>query len=85
MTNTQDLKICQIRAPPETMLRLPDFKYYQPRSLKQATKALADLGPDAMFVAGGTDVYPKMKRGQFTPRNLISLERAARAEGHSPE
>jgi len=34
---------------------------------------LADLGPDAMLVAGGTDVYPKMKRGQFTPRNLISL------------
>lgn len=55
------------------MLRLPEFKYYQPRSLKQATKALADCGPDAMFVAGGTDVYPKMKRGQFTPRNLISL------------
>jgi 4-hydroxybenzoyl-CoA reductase subunit beta len=26
-----------------------------------------------MLVAGGTDVYPKMKRGQFTPRNLISL------------
>jgi 4-hydroxybenzoyl-CoA reductase subunit beta len=55
------------------MLRLPEFNYIQPRSLKQATKALADLGPDAMFVAGGTDVYPKMKRGQFTPRNLISL------------
>ena len=45
----------------------------QPRSLKQATRALADLGADAMLVAGGTDVYPKMKRGQFTPRNLISL------------
>jgi 4-hydroxybenzoyl-CoA reductase subunit beta len=55
------------------MLRLPEFKYHQPRSLKQATKALADLGADAMLVAGGTDVYPKMKRGQFTPRNLISL------------
>jgi 4-hydroxybenzoyl-CoA reductase subunit beta len=55
------------------MLRLPEFKYHQPRSLKQAAKALADLGPDAMLVAGGTDVYPKMKRGQFTPRNLISL------------
>jgi 4-hydroxybenzoyl-CoA reductase subunit beta len=55
------------------MLRLPEFNYYQPRSLKQATKALADLGADAMLVAGGTDVYPKMKRGQFTPRNLISL------------
>src|SRR5919108_127195 len=55
------------------MLRLPEFNYYQPRSLKQATKALADLGTDTMLVAGGTDVYPKMKRGQFTPRNLISL------------
>src|ERR1043166_4322471 len=55
------------------MLRLPEFNYIQPRSLKQATKALADLGPDAMLVSGGTDVYPKMKRGQFTPRNLISL------------
>jgi 4-hydroxybenzoyl-CoA reductase subunit beta len=55
------------------MLRLPEFTYFQPRSLKQAIKALADLGADAMLVAGGTDVYPKMKRGQFTPRNLISL------------
>ena len=26
-----------------------------------------------MAVAGGTDVYPKMKRGQFTPRHLVSL------------
>jgi len=56
------------------MLRLPEFKYFQPRSLKQAARALADVGADAMLVAGGTDVYPKMKRGQFTPRNLISLK-----------
>jgi 4-hydroxybenzoyl-CoA reductase subunit beta len=56
------------------MLRLPEFKYFQPRSLKQAARALADVGTDAMLVAGGTDVYPKMKRGQFTPRNLISLK-----------
>src|SRR3970282_2046677 len=55
------------------MLRLPEFNYIQPHSLKQAINALADLGPDAMVVAGGTDVYPKMKRGQFTPRHLVSL------------
>jgi 4-hydroxybenzoyl-CoA reductase subunit beta len=55
------------------MLRLPDFIYHQPRSLRQAAKTLADLGDEAMAVAGGTDVYPKMKRGQFTPRHLISL------------
>jgi 4-hydroxybenzoyl-CoA reductase subunit beta len=63
------------------MLRLPEFNYIQPHTLKQATKALADLGPDAMLVAGGTDLYPKMKRGQFTPRNLISL-RAIRELKH---
>jgi 4-hydroxybenzoyl-CoA reductase subunit beta len=55
------------------MLRLPEFKYHQPRTLKQAAKMLAELGDDGMFVAGGTDVYPKMKRGQFTPSHLISL------------
>ena len=55
------------------MLRLPEFNYVRPRSLREATKALAALGPDAMAVAGGTDVYPKMKRGQFTPRHLVSL------------
>ena len=63
------------------MLRLPEFKYHQPRSLKQATRLLAELGPEAMFVAGGTDVYPKMKRGQFTPRNLVSLRRLRELKG----
>ena len=55
------------------MLRLPEFNYVQPRSLREAAKVLADLGPDAMLVAGGTDVYAKMKRGQFAPRHLVSL------------
>jgi len=63
------------------MLRLPEFNYFQPRSLKQATKALTDLGSDVMLVAGGTDVYPKMKRGQFTPHNLISLRALGELKG----
>jgi len=63
------------------MLRLPEFEYHQPRSLKQAIKVLADLGADAMLVAGGTDVYPKMKRGQFTPHNLISLRALGELKG----
>jgi 4-hydroxybenzoyl-CoA reductase subunit beta len=63
------------------MLRLPEFEYHQPRTLRQATKTLADLGADAMLVAGGTDVYPKMKRGQFTPRHLISLRTLRELKG----
>ena len=42
---------------------------------------MADFGPDAMLVAGGTDVYPKMKRGQFTPRHLISLRALRELKG----
>jgi 4-hydroxybenzoyl-CoA reductase subunit beta len=63
------------------MLRLPEFNYFRPRSLKEASKILADLGSDAMLVAGGTDVYPKMKRGQFTPHHLISLRALRELKG----
>jgi 4-hydroxybenzoyl-CoA reductase subunit beta len=34
----------------------------------------ADLGPRAMFVAGGTDLYPKLKRRQFDVDTLIGLD-----------
>ena len=33
----------------------------------------ADAGPDAMFVAGGTDLYPNMKRRHQEPKTVISL------------
>src|SRR5215472_5172428 len=34
----------------------------------------AALGPHAMFVAGGTDLYPKLKRRQFDIDTLIGLD-----------
>ena len=34
----------------------------------------ADLGPSAMFVAGGTDLFPKLKRRQFEIETLIALD-----------
>ncbi len=34
----------------------------------------AELGPRAMFVAGGTDLYPKLKRRQFDVDALIGLD-----------
>src|SRR5712692_7288833 len=34
----------------------------------------ADLGPHAMFVAGGTDLFPKLKRRQFEVDALIGLD-----------
>src|SRR6476660_9230840 len=55
------------------MLRLPKFRYLQPRSVTEAIRMMADSGPDAMFVAGGTDLYPNMKRRQQTPKVVIGL------------
>src|ERR1700722_11188142 len=55
------------------MLRLPKFRYLQPKSLDEAVRMMSDEGPDAMFVAGGTDLYPNMKRRQQTPKVVIGL------------
>jgi 4-hydroxybenzoyl-CoA reductase subunit beta len=55
------------------MIRLPAFEYLAPRTVGDAVKCLADRGADAMLVAGGTDLFPNMKRGQFEPKTLIGL------------
>src|SRR5262249_21292996 len=41
----------------------------------------ADYGPDALPVAGGTDLFPNMKRRQFTPPILVGLREIAGATG----
>ncbi|HYD56242.1 MAG TPA: FAD binding domain-containing protein [Burkholderiales bacterium] len=55
------------------MLRLPWFDYRAPRSLGEAAAILAGEGPQAMLVAGGTDLLPNMKRRHQTPKVLVSL------------
>jgi 4-hydroxybenzoyl-CoA reductase subunit beta len=63
------------------MLRLPPFRYATPATARDAARILADFGPDAMAVAGGTDLYPNMKRRQFTPRVVVSLRGLDEARG----
>jgi 4-hydroxybenzoyl-CoA reductase subunit beta len=55
------------------MMRLPPFKYLRPRSVAEACRMLAGEGPTATVVAGGTDLYPNMKRRHQRPRTLIGL------------
>ncbi len=55
------------------MLRLPPFTYLGARTVGDALKFMHDHGSDAMLVAGGTDLYPNMKRRQFEPRVLVGL------------
>ncbi len=55
------------------MLRLPPFTYLAPKTLSEAIRVFQEHGTDAMFVAGGTDLYPNMKRRQFEPKVVIGL------------
>src|SRR5918911_3043811 len=57
------------------MLRLPRFRYLEPRTVGEALRLRADAGDGAAYVAGGTDLYPNMKRRQQTPHTVISLSR----------
>jgi 4-hydroxybenzoyl-CoA reductase subunit beta len=55
------------------MMRLPPFRYLAPSTAREAARILRDHGADAMAVAGGTDLFPNMKRRQFEPTVLVGL------------
>jgi len=57
------------------MMRLPKFEYRVPHTVAEAVRIIADVGPEAQFVAGGTDLYPNMKRRQQMPKTVISVMR----------
>jgi 4-hydroxybenzoyl-CoA reductase subunit beta len=63
------------------MMRLPPFRYIVARTAREAATILADHGPEAMALAGGTDLLPNMKRRQFDPRVLVGLRGIAEAAG----
>lgn len=56
------------------MLRLPTFTYHRPKTAEQAVAIAIQHGKEAMYVAGGTDLYPNMKRRHQTPTHVISLQ-----------
>ena len=62
------------------MLRLPKFRFISPPSLDEAIRLRTEHLATSMYVAGGTDVYPKMKRRQFLPEVVIALEHVVHGE-----
>jgi 4-hydroxybenzoyl-CoA reductase subunit beta len=54
------------------MLRLPRLRYLRPRTVDEACE-MAAANPGSMFIAGGTDLVPNLKRRQFDVSTLISL------------
>src|SRR5690242_6643314 len=57
------------------MLGLPRFRFVAPPTLEEAVRLRTEHRDASMYVAGGTDVYPKMKRRQFQPAVVIGLDR----------
>lgn len=55
-------------------MSLPEFTVARPASLAEAVQLLAENGPDAMIIAGGTDVVPNLNMKLFTPRLLVDIK-----------
>ncbi len=55
------------------MLRLPYFQYLQATSVDDALAMQREAGPESQYVAGGTDLFPNMKRRHEEPKTVISL------------
>ena len=59
------------------MMRLPKFEYHVPQTIAEAVRIMGEAGRVGQFVAGGTDLYPNMKRRQQVPKTVISVMRLA--------
>ena len=55
------------------MLRLPPFEFRVAGSVAEAAAILAGEGPGTRLVAGGTDLWPNMKRRHQSARTVVSL------------
>ncbi len=63
------------------MMRLPAFAYHRPRELGEACALLAEHGEEAAVVAGGTDLFPKLKRRQLAASVLVGLRGIEELQG----
>ncbi len=68
------------------MLRLPPFRYSTPDSLDEVLRILDGEGPPAngggaRVVAGGTDLWPNMKRRHQKAEHVVSLMRVPDLSG----
>ena len=55
-------------------MRLPKFEYLEPKTLKEATRALASEANRSVLLAGGTDLLVNMKHRVIQPKQVINLK-----------
>ncbi len=62
------------------MLRLPEFRFLQPKALAEVAAILAGE-ENVRMVAGGTDLWPNMKRRHQKAQTVVSLMRLPELRG----
>jgi len=55
-------------------MRLPKFEYLEPKTLKEAVRALTSGTKGSVLIAGGTDLLVNMKHRVIQPKQLINLK-----------
>lgn len=63
------------------MLRVPPVRFLAPGSLAEAVAAKAEHGARAAYLAGGTDLVPKLKRRQQEPELLVQVDHLKELRG----
>ena len=56
-------------------MSLPEFVHLWPATLPEASRLLAQYGPEARVLAGGTDLLVKMKQRRLVPRYVVNIKR----------
>jgi aerobic carbon-monoxide dehydrogenase medium subunit len=57
------------------LLGLPEFEMFFPRTIDETVSVLSRYGQDAQLLAGGTDLFVKMKHRRLVPSVLVNLKR----------
>ena len=55
-------------------MRLPKFRYVEPKSIKEVSTILLDE-PGAKILAGGTDILPNMKHKVELPSVVVNIKK----------
>jgi len=54
-------------------MRIPKFEYFRPLSIEDVCSILYKYKTEAKILAGGTDLFVKMKKKEILPRVIVSL------------
>jgi CO/xanthine dehydrogenase FAD-binding subunit len=55
-------------------MRIPKFEYFRPSSIEEVCSLLYKYKEEAKVLAGGTDLFVKMKKKEIRPGILVSLK-----------